>query len=127
MKTGMMMTIHYMHLRQQFFSFAKSKEVSLMHALDGSRKNTHDLFHLPRSTIATEKCNELSMVLNFHHSIVLEKWPFSWGNNFSTKKVYQLMINSPKALDPFQWIWKSCILSNVQKIGPDADLWSDLS
>jgi hypothetical protein len=127
MKTGTWIMIHYMHLRQQFFSFAKNKDISLMQALDGSRKNTYDLFHLPRSTIATEQCNELSMVLNFHHSIVLDKWSFSWGNNFSTKKVYQPMINAPMVLDPFQWIWKSCTLSNVQKIGRDADLWPDLS
>ena len=96
----------------QLHSFAKSKEISDKKAAAQSSADITELFHLPLSEIANQQCIELGNLLeNNIQTEDNDRWYFQWGNYYSTKKIYEAILNPPTAPSPFKWIWKSCCLS----------------
>jgi hypothetical protein len=93
-------------------SFAKNKDITVTYAVQQSTENIYDLFHLPLSTIAMQQCNDLNNNLtDLADNTEKYIWGFEWGDFYSTKKMYEAIMNPPDAVVPFKWIWNSCFLS----------------
>jgi hypothetical protein len=96
----------------QLHSFAKNKDITVRNAVQQSTEDLYDLFHLPLSTIAMQQCNGMNESLaELNGRVDKDIWDFEWGDHYSTKKIYEAIMEPPDAAAPFKWIWKSCCLS----------------
>ena len=90
----------------QLHSFAKHTDISVRKAAISA--GTRDLFHTPLSDIAMQQHDELQEILHtYYQEDEVDSWSFKWGNYYSTKKMYEAILNPPVAPTPFKWIWKS--------------------
>jgi hypothetical protein len=95
----------YPHL----FSFAKNKDISFSDAWNESNGSIYNLFNLPLSTIAHEEL--LSLWDDIHDQEPNDEndmWSPSWGDYFSTKKMYNSLIGEHHTPKPTLDIWKTC-------------------
>jgi hypothetical protein len=105
-------TVPLLETYSQLHSFAKNKEITVLQAIQHSRNGIYRLFHLPLSMIAMQQCEDLSNTLDgMADSTNLDKCGFNWGAHYSTKKIYEAILEPPVAPAPFKWIWKSCCMS----------------
>jgi hypothetical protein len=96
----------------QLHSFAKNKDITVKNAVQQSAEDLYDLFHLPLSTIAMQQCNIMNESLaELNGRMDNDIWGFEWGDYYSTKKIYEDILDPPEAAAPFKWVWKSCCLS----------------
>ena len=96
----------------QLHSFAKNTDISFQKAAAQSNSDISEPFHLPLSHVAMQQCNELTVLLHTNYREgVNDNWSFMWGNHYSTKKMYEAILDPPAAPMPFKWNWKSCCLS----------------
>lgn len=93
----------------QLHSFSHDKNISVQKAKQLAPDEIHTLFQLPLSMIASEQFDQLTGLLtDLVDNVDSDTWSFPWNNvKYSTSKVYQALLNKPKAPAPFQWIWKS--------------------
>ena len=94
-------------------SCAKQEDISLQAATESVlNRDVYDLFHTPLSAIATQQYNQLVQKLTTRGSTIgTDVWSISGANGtFRSNKLYKLLRPYPTAPEPFQWIWRSCVL-----------------
>jgi hypothetical protein len=97
----------YPHL----YSFAKDPSISIQKARNMISENIYDLFNLPLSMVAQAELDDLQ---NEAHEMIPsqnnDEWSFSWGNKFSTSKLYRVLIGDHDIPNPILDIWKTCVV-----------------
>ena len=89
----------------QLHSFAKNTDISVRKAAISAGTNAHDLFHAPLSNIAMQQHDELQeILLSYYQDGEADSWSFKWGNYYSTKKIYEAILNPSVATASFKWI-----------------------
>lgn len=100
------------HTFPQLFSFARDTNISV-HTAHQS-EYLEDLFHLPLTTQAYQKFQQLGDICDdlrsSDHINSIDTWSYIWGSQkISTEKAYNVLVGVKTVPPQFQWIWKcSC-------------------